>query len=75
MKVVDKPGVLAKIAQVFGDNEVSIAKVTQETIGRKCAELVIITDTVKEKNMDTALEELKEMPITKEICSVIRVYA
>lgn len=74
MKVVDLPGVLAQIAQVFGDHDVSIAKVTQKTESRKSAELVIITDTVKESNMEASMKTLKEMPIIKEVYNVIRVY-
>ncbi len=75
MNVVDRPGVLAQIAQVFGSNEVSISKVTQKAESRKCAELVIITDVVKESNMAKSMEILKDMPIIKEVNSMIRVYA
>ncbi len=74
MQVENKPGVLAAIASVFGEHEVSISKVVQKIITDGVAELVIVTDTVKEYHMEDALEHLKEMEKTKEISSIIREY-
>ena len=70
--VADRPGVLAGIAQVFGDNAVSLATVIQKSSG-KAAELVLVTHMVLEKNLQAALNILKGLPIVFEISNVIRV--
>ena len=70
----DRPGVLANIASVLGNNDVSIAQVVQKSRKSGTAELVIITDTVLEKNINDALAVLKGMSVVKDIPGVIRVY-
>ena len=75
MQVANQPGVLAAIARVFGEHQVSIERVVQEHAGPEGAELVIVTEQVKEKNMKQALEELGSMDRIHEISSVIREYA
>ena len=74
MLVDNKPGVLAAIASVFGVHQVSISKVIQKIITDGVAELVIVTEAVKEYHMEDALEHLKDMETTREISSVIREY-
>jgi homoserine dehydrogenase len=70
--VVDRPGVLASIAGVFGNYGVSLASVVQKGHLKEEAELAVITHQVKEKDIQDALKVIKELPITKEIVSVIR---
>ena len=70
----DRPGVLANIASVLGNNDVSIAQVVQKSRKSGAAELVIITDTVLEKNINDALAVFKGMSVVKDIPGVIRVY-
>ena len=72
--VENKPGVLAEIAGSFGNHNVSIASVIQKKALEKQAELVIITDSVMEKGIFGAMEEIKKSPILKEVSSMIRVY-
>lgn len=74
MQVTNKPGVLARIASMFGEHKVSISKVIQKVITDGVAELVIVTEAVKEYHMQDALMHLREMDTTQEISSVIRVY-
>lgn len=74
MQVENKPGVLASIASVFGVHKVSISKVIQKIITSETAELVIVTDMVKEYRMKDALEHLKEMDDIREVSSIIREY-
>ena len=69
----DRPGVLANIASVLGNNDVSIAQVVQKSRKSGTAELVIITDTVLEKNINDALAVFKGMSVVKDIPRVIRV--
>lgn len=74
IQVANQPGVLAKIASVFGDHKVSIARVVQKNAKDKMAELVIVTGKVKEYHMQDSLEDLRKMEIVAEISSVIREY-
>lgn len=61
--------------QVYlGSIRLSINKVVQKIITDGMAEVVIVTDAVKEYHMQDAQEELLRMPIVKEISSVIREY-
>lgn len=73
LQVLDRPGVLASIASVFGKHGVSLASVVQKSCFQDVAELVVITHQVKEKDIQDSLEIIKEMPITKEIVNLIRV--
>lgn len=74
MQVANQPGVLASIANVFGNHKVSIERVIQKGVEKEKAELVIVTEYVKEGYLQEALKELLEMPILVEISSRIRVY-
>ncbi len=72
--VIDRPGVLASIAGVFGENGVSLASVLQKNSSPdNIAELVVITHAVKERDIQNALETIRNMPITKSIGNLIRV--
>jgi homoserine dehydrogenase len=72
LRVVDRPGVLAKIAGVFGENEVSLESVVQKGIGDQ-AQIVLITHEVIERNFRAAREGLAGLDVVLEIPSVIRV--
>lgn len=72
MTVKDRPGVLAGIAGVFGNNNVSLAQVLQKTNKQDMAELILITHTVKENDLQDALTVIKGMNIVGEINNVIR---
>ena len=76
MQVENKPGVLASIAMVFGVHKVSITKVMQkeQCENTDVAELVIVTEAVKESQMLDSLEHLKDMETIREVSSVIREY-
>ena len=74
MEVEDKPGVLATIASIFGNNSVSIKQVIQrDKIGTN-AELVIITSEVKERHIRDALLILNSSSVVKKVSNMIRVY-
>ena len=75
MAVEDRPGVLAGISGVLGNNNVSIAQVVQKHKNQNGkVELVVITDTVRERNFRDALTILGSMSMVNELSSVIRVY-
>ena len=74
IQAVDKPGVLANIASVLGNNDVSIAQVVQKSRNNGIAELVIITDEVEEKNFNDAMTVFAGLSVVNEVSGVIRVY-
>ena len=74
IKAKDKTGVLANIASVLGNNDVSIAQVVQKRRSSGVAELVIITDEVEEKNFNDAMAIFEGMSVISEIAGVIRVH-
>ncbi len=74
MQVKNQPGVLASIATVFGSHGVSIARVVQKHIKGDQAELVVVTDKVREDYLKNALEQLRDIENIFEISSVIREY-
>jgi len=75
INVTDRPGVLAQISKVFGDNNISIASVIQKEtdIVAQVAEVVIMTHPAWEKAMQKALGELGKLAVVKEINNFIRV--
>lgn len=74
LQVENRSGVLANIAGVFGNNCVSIAQIIQKSKKKDRAEIVVITDEVKEKNYQDSLAVISGMSTVKEISSMIRVY-
>lgn len=75
MMVCDKPKVLAQIADAFGNNEVSLDSILQKRVmDSGLAEIVMITHTTKEKNVQEALTNLKKLDCVDCIDSLIRVY-
>lgn len=74
MQVTDKPGALANIAGILGNNDVSIAQVVQKKSRDGVAELVIITDTVRERHFNDSIRILEGMSVIKEVSGIIRVY-
>ena len=76
LAIEDNFGVLAKIADIFAKNEISIAEVIQDQHqeGGK-AELVIVTHQVLEKNIENALASIKSTAdVIAEVENTIRVY-
>lgn len=74
MTVEDRPGVLAGVASVFGNNNVSIARIIQKARSENTAEIVVITDDVRAGNFQDSLSIFNGMSMIKKICAVIHVY-
>jgi len=72
LAVVDRPGVLAKIAALFGDHGVSIASLVQEGRGDS-AELVLLLHPVREAQFFSALEKMKALAEVQGAPAYIRV--
>ena len=75
MEVKDQPGVLAQLATILGNNEISISAVIQKDSNskNKTAELVILTHFAIEENIQNALKKLKDIDSIRTINSIIRV--
>ncbi len=75
LTVLDRPGVLAEIAGVFGDAEISIASVLQKDSDdrRGTADLVIMTHPAREANMQTAAKRLRKLEVVASLENLIRV--
>lgn len=73
MLVADRPKVLASIAGVLGDHEVSIASVVQKAAVGARAEIVWVTHRVREANMRAALELIKKLPCVERVENWLRV--
>ncbi|MBU4313659.1 MAG: homoserine dehydrogenase [Actinobacteria bacterium] len=72
--VVDKPGVLARIAEVFGRNLVSINSMIQkQTDKEKSARLIFITHEVVNKNLYKSIREISKLDVVDKVLSIIRV--
>ena len=69
----DRPRVLASIATVFADNEVSIESVIQKVLPESRAEIVWITHEAAEPNVRAALDSIRELPVVEDVGSWIRV--
>jgi homoserine dehydrogenase len=72
LEVADAPGVLAKIAGVFGDSDVSIKSVWQEGRGEE-ATLLLITHDALEVNQRAAVAALRSLDVVTEVAATIRV--
>ncbi len=73
--VADRPGVLAQIARIFGDHQISIASCIQKESNPEAgsAELVIVTHPAREADMQAALAELAALEVVYERASMIRI--
>ena len=77
LNVADRPGVLAQIAKVLGDQQISISSVIQKVADSvaQTAEIVIMTHPAQEEAMQQALGELTHLTAVNEISNFIRVEA
>jgi homoserine dehydrogenase len=72
--VVDRPGVLARIAGVLGRHDISIASVIQrERVHGASVPIVIRTHHARERNLRRALETIDRLPVVRAKSAVIRI--
>jgi homoserine dehydrogenase len=72
LDVADKAGVLASVAAVFAEHDVSIAAVRQE--GRTDdASLVIVTHAAPDAALKSTVDKVAGLPAVREVVSVMRV--
>ena len=74
LDVVDRPGVLAKIAQVFGKHNVSINSMIQkQTDIKEMAKLIFITHEAANKDLYKSIDELSALDVVDRVANIIRV--
>ncbi len=78
LSVVDEPGVLASIATLFADHDVSVEAVSQSVrdgldASRPTATLVIVTHEALESSLASVVAALAANPVVASVVSVLRV--
>lgn len=73
MQVVDRPGVLASIASVFGRHEVSIESVIQKGRGEDPVDLVFVTHEAPLAAVERVSREVANLPVVMWTGPLIRV--
>ena len=71
----DQPGVLAEIASILGENQISIESFIQKNVNdsKGTAELVIMTHQAKEEAFQKALAEIEGLAVVINLGNMIRV--
>ena len=72
LDVVDRPGVLEKVAAAFSRHTVSIVQVLQVGMGDE-ARLVLVTHTALERDMQATVADLRELEVVDRVGSLLRV--
>lgn len=73
LQVVDRPGVLASIAAVFGRHQVSIESVIQKGRGEDPVDLVFVTHEAPLGPVEQVLREVRELPAVRWTGPLVRV--
>jgi homoserine dehydrogenase len=73
MQVLDRPGAMAQIAQVFGDKGVSIESIVQKKSDGEIAEIFWMTHLTSQRAMARSLGEFNRLDVVKEVSNVLRV--
>ena len=72
LEVDDRPGVLAAVAQVVAEHEVSLSTVRQTGHGAEAA-LVLVTHLAPDAALSATVEALRELDVVREVAGVLRV--
>jgi homoserine dehydrogenase len=77
LDVADRPGVLAQVAQVFANHEVSIETVRQQLVGgpdqTPHASLVVVTHSATDAALSATVDALGDLEVVEAVASVMRV--
>jgi homoserine dehydrogenase len=72
MDVADRPGVLAAVAKVFGDHQVSIRAMEQVGLGDE-ARLIFLTHLAREGDLLATIDDLRLLQAVDRVSGVLRV--
>ena len=75
LNIADRPGVLAQIARILGEQHISIASVLQKDANpdAQTAEIVITTHPARESSVQKSLELAAKLEVVQEISSLLRI--
>ena len=73
INVHDRPGVLASIASILGENNVSLESVLQKGKGKDCVPLILVTHIAHEAAIHQAIAEIEKLSDVMGVASCIRV--
>ncbi len=73
LRVADRPGVLAKVAQAFAANGVSIEAVRQSGSRGDHADLLVVTHAARESALSATVAMLDGLDVVSAVLSVLRV--
>lgn len=73
LTVEDKAGVLAKITDVWGKNNVSINSISQRDVADGVAPIIIMTHFTSENAVQRSIAQLSKLDCVKKVDSIIRV--
>ena len=72
MDVADRPGVLAAVAKIFGDHQVSIRAMEQQGLAEE-ARLIFLTHVAREGDLLATIDELRKLQAVDRVSGVLRV--
>jgi homoserine dehydrogenase len=73
VQVLDRPGMLAQIATVFGEKGVSLDSIVQKKSDGETAEIFWMTHRTSQRAMARSLNEFNRLDAVREVSSVLRV--
>jgi homoserine dehydrogenase len=75
LNVADQPGVLAQIARILGDGNISLASVLQTDANpqEQTAEIVITTHPACEASLQEALAQVADLAVVREVGNLLRI--
>lgn len=73
LRVEDRPGVLAQVAGVFAEHDVSIEVVRQAAAEGGSADLLVVTHAAKDAALAATVDALGAAPAVEQVLSVLRV--
>jgi homoserine dehydrogenase len=73
LRVADRPGVLAQVARVFADHEVSIETVRQARADGEQADLLVVTHAARDAALSATVAALADQSAVIAVLSVLRV--
>ena len=74
IQVLDVPGILAKVARILGENDISISSLVQrEGQSQNNVSLLIITHQTQEKHIKAAIGLINALPEVRDTVKLIRI--
>ena len=73
LNVLDRPGTLHNVAEVFDEHQISLRTVSQATVGDDVCELILVTHKAREAEIQAALKQIAALDCTASIGTLIRI--